>query len=117
DARDIELETFVPAGTLSHEWYERPYYLGPDGDQEQYFALAEALAESETEGIVRWVMRKKEYHGALVERDGYLMLVTLRHTGEVIEAKELTPPQGRELTTKERKLAGHLIEALRDEFD
>src|ERR1051326_5917482 len=38
-SRDIEITRFVPVGHLSHVWYERPYYLGPDGDHADYFAL------------------------------------------------------------------------------
>lgn len=117
DSRDIGVERFVPSGTLSNQWYERPYYLGPDGDEAAYFALAAALAAAEREGIARWVMRKKEYLGALVEREGYLLLVTLRHAGEVVDTRELDPPDGRQLDTKERKLAGALIDALRDDFE
>src|SRR5690606_31008539 len=55
DSRDIRIERFIPTGTLTYQWYERPYYLGPDGDEAAYFALAEALAESQSEGIARWV--------------------------------------------------------------
>src|SRR6187399_1842945 len=28
-SHDIEITRFVPAGHISHLWYERPYYLGP----------------------------------------------------------------------------------------
>ena len=41
-SRDIEVVEFVPPESISQQWYERPYYLGPDGDQKAYFALAEA---------------------------------------------------------------------------
>ena len=34
---------FVPQTKISEQWYDRPYYLGPDGDEKDYFALAEAL--------------------------------------------------------------------------
>src|SRR4029079_18396889 len=60
-SRDIEGTRFVPAGEIHHQWYERPYWLGPDGDVEGYFALAAALENSEREGVARWVMRKRPY--------------------------------------------------------
>src|SRR3954462_11053331 len=31
-SRDIEVMRFVPPSVLGEQWYERPYYLGPDGD-------------------------------------------------------------------------------------
>ena len=42
-SRDIEINEFVPPEAISQQWYERPYYLAPDGDVKAYFALAEAL--------------------------------------------------------------------------
>ncbi|NIX23060.1 MAG: Ku protein, partial [Actinobacteria bacterium] len=72
-----------------HRWYDRPYYLGPDGSPEPYFALAAALAEEHAEGVARWVMRDKEYAGALRTHEGYLMLITLRHAASVLSAPEV----------------------------
>lgn len=116
-SREIEVLRFVPAGALQHPWYVRPYYLGPDGGTGAYFALAEALAEEKREGIVRWVMRGKEYRGVLRVEGGYLMLVTLRHAEEVIEAEQLPAPTGRELDERELKMASQLVEMLADSFD
>jgi non-homologous end joining protein Ku len=42
-SRDIEIRRFVPPARINHQWYERPYYVGPDGDESAYFALAKAL--------------------------------------------------------------------------
>jgi DNA end-binding protein Ku len=116
-SRDIEIMRFVPAEHISSQWYDRPYYLGPDGDEEAYFALADALANQEKEGIARWVMRGKEYLGALRSQDDYLMLVTLRHAEEVISAEDLPAPGGRALDKKEISMAKQLVELLEGEFD
>jgi len=116
-SRAIEITRFVPRGEIGHQWYQRPYYLGPDeGAREDYWALAAALEESGREGIARWVMRKQEYAGALRLHEGYLMLITLRHQGEVISSSDLEPPGGRALSAKELKMAEQLVAALEDEF-
>ena len=81
-SRDIELTEFVPPEAISQQWFERPYYLVPDGDINAYFALVEALEKRNREGIVHWVMRKKAYTGVLRAEGGYLLLVTLRHAEE-----------------------------------
>jgi DNA end-binding protein Ku len=60
-SRDIEILEFVPQNKISEQWYDRPYYLGPDGDEKDYFALVEALNNKESEGIAQWVMRNKYY--------------------------------------------------------
>ena len=112
-SREIEVTRFVPRTAISHGWYDRPYWLGPDDKSNSaYFALAEALEAEAKEGVAKWVMRGKEYVGALVGENGYLMLITLRHTGEVVESKDLPKPTGRVLDRKEIALAEQLVSAL-----
>lgn len=117
DSRSITIESFVPRAQISHQWYERPYYLGPDGRDGDYAALAAALADSGLEGVARWVMRKRQYLGSLQALDGHLMMVTLRHADEVVLAGSLPAPEGRALNAKELKLAEQLIGALHTDFD
>jgi len=117
DSRDIEITRFVSHGDIDHRWYERAYYLGPDGNQKAYFAAAAALAKKKKEGVARWVMRDRSYVGALRAEEGYLMLITLRHADEIIAAEALKPPGGRPLAAREVEMAAQLLEALHDEFD
>jgi DNA end-binding protein Ku len=118
DSRDIEITRFVRPEAITHQWYDRPYFLGPDeDDDEAYFALAEALRRQGREGVARWVMRKKEYVGALRVEGGHLMLMTLRHAGEVVPATALDAPGGRALDRREVNMAVQLVSALEDELD
>lgn len=116
-SRDIEVEQFVPPETIPPEYYDRPYYLAPDGDAVAYFALAEALQNTNREGVVRWVMRKQIYVGALRAEDDHLVLLTLRNAEEVLSAKDLPRPAGREPDKKELNMAKQLVELLKGEFD
>jgi DNA end-binding protein Ku len=116
-SRDIEIVEFVPQTKISEQWYDRPYYLGPDGDEKDYFALAEALQNKESEGIAHWVMRNKYYAGALRAVDDYLFLFTLRDANEVILADDLTKPSGAAPTQKELAMAKQLVEMLQGEFN
>ena len=116
-SRDIEVSGFIPIRAISQQFYERPYFLGPDGDQANYFALARALENQETEGIAHWVMRNKAYSGALSAQHGYLVLSTLRNAGEVIAADELPKPDGRAPTKKEIEMAKLLVSMLEGEFN
>ena len=116
-SREIEIEHFVPAAAIPPEFYDRPYYLGPDGDQAAYFALAEALGRQEKEGVAHWVMRKQPYSGALRAEGDYLMLVTLRNAEEVLSADKLPRPAGRAPDKKELSMARQLIDLLRGDFN
>lgn len=117
DSRDIEITRFVNIGDIDHRWYERAYYLGPDGSAKAYFAAAAALEKKKKEGVARWVMRDRSYVGSLRVEQGYLMLITLRHAEEIISADALKPPAGRALQQREIRMAEQLLEALHDEFD
>jgi DNA end-binding protein Ku len=115
--REIEIKQFVPAQAIAPEFYDRPYYLGPDGDQAAYFALAEALRKENKEGVAHWVMRKQPYVGALRAEDDYLLLFTLRSPDEVLSAKDLPRPAGRPPDKKELSMAKQLVEMLKGEFN
>jgi DNA end-binding protein Ku len=116
-SRDIEITRFLETDVITHQWYDRPYFLGPDDDEDAYFALAEALRRKGREGIARWVMRKKDYVGALRVQGDYLILMTLRRAGEVVPAGALKPPSGRALDRREVNMATQLVAALEDELD
>ena len=116
-SRDIEVVAFVPDAEIDHRWYDRPYYLGPDGDQDAYFALAEALQKVGREGLCRWTMRGKRYVGALRTEGPYLLLITLRHLEEVVDASALPRPKTAAPTKAEAKMAEQLVAMLRSEFD
>jgi len=116
-SRDIEIIAFVPDAEIDHRWYDRPYYLGPDGDAEAYFALAEALRKEGREGLARWTMRGKRYVGALRTEGPYLVLITLRHLEEVVDASALPRPQAAAPTKAEARMAEQLVEMLRGPFE
>src|SRR5882724_7219092 len=116
-SREIEITQFVPPNEIPPEFYDRPYYLGPDGDQTAYFALAEALRNKEKEGVARWVMRKQPYVGALRAEDDHLVLFTLRNAEEVLSAKDLPRPAGRAPDKKELSMAKQLVGMLQGEFN
>lgn len=116
-SREIEVVAFVPDSEIDHRWYDRPYYLGPDGDPEGYFALASALAAEGREGVVRWTMRGKRYVGALRTEGPYLLLITLRHPEEVVDASALPRPRVAAPTKGEAKMAEQLVDMLRGPFE
>ncbi|MCG7599070.1 Ku protein [Halomonas sp. McH1-25] len=115
--RDIEVISFLPPEEIDHRWYSRPYYLGPDGEEDEYFALIEALQRSGREGLARWVMRKKAYIGALRLHQGYPMLMSLRHDEEVVSLDTLNSPGGARLDDKELGMAQQLIGMLEAPFE
>lgn len=116
-SRQIAILKFLPQQVIDHRWYDRPYYLGPDGADAEYAALIKALATSQHEGLAHWVMRNKEYFGALRLFQGYPMLISLRYAEQVVAADELQPPSGKPLDERELNMARQLINMLDAEFE
>lgn len=116
-SRDIAVSTFLPAPAIPPAWFNRPYYLGPDGDESSYYALAAALCESKRVGVARWVMRKKTYDGALVSHKGALMMLTLHHQDEILALDHVQADSSLPLDPKEVKLAQQLVSALEAPFE
>jgi DNA end-binding protein Ku len=117
ESRDIEISRFVAPSVLGDQWYDRPYYLGPDSDDDDYFALAEALDRKNVIGIARWVMRKKRYVGALSSTNGYLMLSTLRRADQVLSFSGIEPGKAAAPAASELKLAQQLVSSIEQDFD
>jgi DNA end-binding protein Ku len=117
ESREIMVERVVNREIIDERWYDRPYYLGPDGDTDLYFSLVEAMAGGEKIGIAQWTMRKKRYVGALLSSNGYLMLETLRFTEELVRLADLSPAAHRAPDNREIALAEQLIAALEDDFN
>jgi DNA end-binding protein Ku len=117
ESRDIEITRFVAPAALGDQWFERPYYVGPDGDNGAYFALAEALERTEVIGIARWVMRKKRYVGALSSVDGFLTMTTLRRADQVLSFSGIQPARSVAPQASELKLAQQLVSSIEADFD
>ncbi len=114
-SREIEVAQLLAPGAIAPHWFDRPYYLGPDGMLGDYAALVQALARERCEGLAHWVMRGRRYSGLLHAREHGLCLVTLHAREEVLDAA-LPAPSGREADARELTLAEQLISALQGEL-
>jgi len=84
----LDLVQFVKQGEIHPIWYDRPYYVVPDGDdaEEAYGVLRDALRATQRIGLGQFVMRGREYIAALKPCGNGLMLETLRFADEVRES-------------------------------
>ncbi len=117
ESRDIELCRFVSRSAISDQFFDRPYYLGPDRSAADYFALTQALERTGLMGIARWVMRKKRYLGVLTAEQGYLALTTLRRADQVLTFSGVEPARTVAPSANELKLAEQLVSSISGDFD
>ncbi len=116
----IDLIQFVGQGEIDPIYFEKPYYVVPDGKlaQEAYGVLRDALRASGKMGIGQFVMRGREYVAALKPCGRGLMLETLRFSDEVRRAAPFFADIGDDTPNDELlELAQDLIQRKTQKFD
>ncbi len=93
-SRDIDLRRFVDRAELDPIWFERAYFLTPDGGSTKaYRLLAETMERTGRAGIATFVMRGTEYLVAIIAEQGILRAETLRFADEVRTPDDVGLPE------------------------
>ena len=87
----IEVSDFVALEDVDPIYYERTYWLAPDGDAaaRAYQLLLAAMEERDRVAIGTVAMRNKQYLTAIRPLDGVLAMSTMRFADEVVPRKEI----------------------------
>ncbi len=115
-SRSIDITTFIDSDEIDPVYFQKTYWLAPDGEQyaRPYALLLEAMARTNRAGIATFVMRGKEYLTAIRAEDGVLALQTLFFADEIRDPAEQldTLPQRTPARGKELEMATTLIESM-----
>lgn len=118
--RTIELVQFVDHCEIDPRYFERPYYILPEGDvaTEGYLVMRAALQASKKVGLGQLTLRGRETIVAVKPCGRGLMLETLRYADEVRAAEPFFEDLPDAKLDKEMvSLAGELIERKSKPFD
>lgn len=119
-SRAIDIVDFVGLEEIDPLYFDQPYYVAPDEKAgRSYWLLVEAMEESNKVAIAQFVMRSKEYLGALRPVNGMLCLETMRYADEIVQPNDVIGDLGKPEKVQEReiKIARQLIDTMSDEFD
>jgi DNA end-binding protein Ku len=114
--KQIEVTDFVALADVDPIYYERTYWLGPDGKEaaKAYHLLLAAMEERERVAIGTVAMRNKEYLAAVRPLDGVLAMSTMRFADEIVDRRDVeglptrrSKPEGKAL-----KLALQIVDSL-----
>ncbi|WP_103257762.1 Ku protein [Tabrizicola aquatica] len=88
--RTIDIERFVPAGSIGWIWYDKPHFLMPKDTvgEEAFAVIREAMRETDMAGIARLVLYRRERAVMLRPRGKGIVLWTLRYGDEVRPERE-----------------------------
>jgi DNA end-binding protein Ku len=121
DSRSIDIRRFVPTSDVDPMFFDRHYFLVPGSTAAQrrpYVLLLEAMQETETAAIGRFVRSGRESLCLVRARDHALVLETMFVAEDVYSSAEIADAVG-EASVKdtELELARQVIESLSGEFD
>ena len=118
--RSVDVSDFVPLEDIDPIYYERTYWLAPDGPgaAKAYGLLCAAMEDRQRVGIGSVVMRNKQYLAAIRPLEGFLAMSTLRFADEVIARSEIDalPSRRPRADAKELRLATQIVDALDAEW-
>ena len=93
-SREIDLKVFVDVEDIDPIYFERAYFLVPNGGTNKaYRLLAEVMEKKKQAGIATFVMRAKEYLVAIIADSGILRAETLRFADEIRQPEEAGMPK------------------------
>lgn len=93
-SREIDLKRFVPLSSINPVYFERAYFLVPDGDTTKaYRLLAKSMEDEQRAGIATFVMHGKDYLVAIIAEGGILRAETLRFYDELRTPAQVGLPE------------------------
>jgi DNA end-binding protein Ku len=118
--RAVEVSDFVALDDIDPIYYERTYWLVPDGEpaKKGYQLLRAAMEDGMRIGIGTVVMRNKQYLTAIRPLDGALAMSTMRFADEVVPRSEIDGlPRRARPEAKNLRMAVDLLEAMTSDWD
>jgi DNA end-binding protein Ku len=119
--RAIEVTDFVALADVDPIYYERTYWLAPDGEGagKAYQLLLAAMEDREQVAIGTVAMRNKQYLAAIRPLDGVLAMSTMRFADEVVPRRDIDelPSRRSKPAPKELRMALQLLDSLSGDWD
>ena len=116
----LDIEKFVPVNEIDRRYFDRPYYIVPDGKagEEAFAVIREAMKDKDRVALARIVLTNREHVMAIEPMGKGLLGTILRYDYEVRDEKELfrgvpSPKIPKEMLS----LASHILDTKAGHFD
>jgi DNA end-binding protein Ku len=116
----LDIEKFVPVDEIDRRYFDRPYYIVPDGKagEEAFAVIRDAMKDKGRVALAKIVLTNRQ-HIMAIEPMGKILLGTLlRYDYEVRDEKELARSVPSPRIPKEMlSLASHILDTKAGHFD
>jgi DNA end-binding protein Ku len=115
----VEILEFVDLAQISTLYFDKPYYLAPDGKATKSYALLrETLSRSGKAGIAKVVIHTRQHLAAVIATEDLIVLNLMRFADELRDPADLDlPAAAARLTDKELKMARQLVDSMIETWD
>lgn len=114
----IEILDFVDESEVDSIYFVKPYYLEPDKNAEDSYALLrDALAKSKKVGIASFVLHNREHIAVIKPYENAIILNELHYEEEIIKPKDLKLPGKTAVANKQMSMALKLINQMTASFN
>lgn len=116
--RTVDIRNFVNPTEIDDRFFENAYYLLPQkGGERAYALLREAIRETGLAGIATIVLRDAQHLAALEVIDKAMVLTMMRYADELVDVKDYTFPDAKDVRKPELEMARALVQNLADKWD
>lgn len=114
----IEIMDFVDLKQINPVYFYKPYYLEVQkGGSPAYKLLREVLASTNRVGIAKIVIRTRQHLAAVKANGDLLVLDLMRFQDELVSTEEVKTPEGKQLGSREVKMATTLVDQMTEAWD
>lgn len=115
----IDLETFVDDAAIDRLYFDKPYFIAPDGavGAETFRVIATAMREKGRIGLGRVVIAGREHQVAIEPGVGVMLMTTLRAANEVKRPELTAADSVGDISEEAVSLAETIIDKRAGKFD
>ena len=117
DEAAIAMEAFVAQEEIDPLYYDRGYYVSPDGAGKAYALLHQTLKDSGRVAVARMALRTRAHLALLRAVDGRLVLHTMFYPEEIVDASSVPAGSTARISERERQMARELVEHMAAHFE
>jgi DNA end-binding protein Ku len=117
DYAAIAIESFVALDEVDPLYYDRAYYLSPDGSAKAYALLFDALQDAGRVAIARVTLRTRQHLAIVRAQATHLVLSTMFFEDEIVDPAQVPGVPSGKVDEKQLQMAEQLIESMTTPFE
>lgn len=112
DQATVAIENFVALADVDPIYYDRAYYISPDGAAKAYALLHEVLSRTEKVAVARVLLRTRSHLALVRVLADHLVLETMYFDAEIVDAGDIGGVEKVHVEKKQLEVAEKLVESM-----